>query len=158
MRIEKSHKAAFIVIGLKTNTTNANESNPETALIPGLWQQFFSENIESQIPNITDANTILGVYWDYEGENEKSYNLLAGREVSSLQDIPVEMTGIKVPESDYLVFSEEGDMPSVIYSLWDSVQGYFSENKNILRKYSYDFECYNTNNSSRVDIYISVKS
>ena len=129
MNIEENYKAAFKVIGLKIQTNNANESNPDTALIPAMWQQFFSESVDSQIPNKTEESSILGVYWNYDGDREKSYNLLAGREVASLQDIPKELVGIEVPESSYLVFSEEGEMPQVIFSLWNSIRNYFSENK-----------------------------
>jgi len=158
MKFEEQHKDAFLVVGLKIHTSNTKESNPESALIPGLWQQFFSENIESQIPNKSEDTSILGVYWNYEGDSEKSYCLLVGREVANLQTIPKELVGIEVPESDYLVFSAEGEMPNVIYSLWESIRQYFSENNLHQRKYGYDYECYRADNSSRVDIYVSVKS
>ena len=157
MNIDKKHKSGFRAAGIKVETTSTNESNPDSSLIPGLWQQFFSDNIESQIPNKNDQDSILGVYWNYEGDNEKSYSLMAGREVSSLANISGELVGLEVPESDYLVFSEEGEMPQIIYSMWTAIWDYFSTNKQHQRKYSYDFECYSVDNTSRVDIYIAIK-
>lgn len=157
MNIELKHKSGFYAAGIKVDTNNINESNPETALIPGLWQQFFSDNIESQIPNKTDLDSILGVYWNYEGDNEKSYSLMAGRAVSDLKDLSNELVGLKVPESDYLVFSDEGDMPQIIYSMWQDIWDYFSSNKQYQRNYSFDFECYSKDNTSKVDIYIAIR-
>ena len=158
MKIEKKHKSAFFVVGIKTETTNTKESDPETALIPGMWQQFFSENIESQILNKTEAGSILGVYWNYDGDTEKSFSMIAGREVSSLSEVPRTLVGIEVPESDYLVFSQEGEMPEVIYTLWESIRAYFYQNLEVKRKYSYDFESYNSDGSSSVNIYISINA
>lgn len=158
MQINKLHKKAFYVAGIRTQTTNTNESNPDTAIIPDLWQQFFSENIESQIPNKTEQTSILGVYWNYEGDSEKSYNLLTGREVSSLQAMPNELVGLEIPESDYLVFSDNGDMPQIIYSMWHYIWDYFSKSDQYQRQYSYDFECYSNDSDGKVDIYVAINS
>lgn len=100
-------------------------------------------------------------YWvstgTIEGDNEKSYSLIAGREVSSLGNISGELVGLEVPKFDYLVFSDEGEMPQIIYSIWNAIWDYFSTNEQHQRKYNYNFECYSADNTSRVDIYIAIK-
>jgi len=158
MEIEFTHKADFKVVGINTVTTNVNESNPETAVIPGLWQQYFSENIENQITDKISDSPIIGLYYDYESTNERRYSLLVGNEVSRIEHMAAGLIGAEVPESDYLVFSDQGEMPAVIYSLWEFIRQYFSENKVYKRKYSYDFECYNLENTSKLSIYISVET
>lgn len=158
MNIEKKHRSAFKVVGLGVETTNTREASPESALIPGLWQQFFSDNIDNQISNKTTNESILGVYWNYQGDQEKSYRLLAGREVSSLDNVPPGLTAIEVPESDYLVFSDQGEMPQIIYSMWQAIWDYFANNNIHQRQYSFDFECYSNDPASRVEIYVAIKS
>lgn len=157
MQIDKIHKPGFCVAGIKVDTNSANEANPESALIPALWQQFFSENIESQIPDQTGETSVLGVYWNYEGDSEKSYSLLVGREVSSLNPVSGGLTALEIPDSDYLVFSDEGEMPEIIYSMWHYIWDYFSNTDRYQRQYSYDFECYSNDNDAKVDIYIAIK-
>lgn len=158
MKVQRIHKAGFCVAGIKIDTTGIRESNPDSALIPGLWQQYFSENIENQIPNQTERSSILGVYWNYESDSEKSYSLLAGREVSSLSNVPGTLTGLELPDSDYLVFSDEGEMPKIIYSMWHYIWDYFAKSDQYQRQYSYDFECYSNDSDVKVDIYIAIKS
>lgn len=158
MKIEKQYRSSFRAVGIKVDTTSINESSPDSALIPGLWQQFFSDNIESQIPNKIEESCILGVYWNYEGGSEKSYSVLAGLEVSSFENVPVELAALEIPDTDYLVFSDEGEMPQIIYTMWQAIWDYFSSNTQYQRKYSYDFECYSSGDTSKVDIYIAIKS
>lgn len=158
MKIEKKHKESFCAAGIKVDTTAVNESSPDTALIPGLWQQFFSDNIESQIQDKAEESCILGIYWNYRDGNEKSYSMLAGREVSAIDNVSEELVGLEVPGSDYLVFSDEGEMPQIIYTMWKEIWDYFSSNPQDQRKFSYDFECYSTDNTAKVDIYIAIQS
>lgn len=145
------------VVGLKISTSSTNESNPETALIPALWQQFFSENIEEQIQNKLSESKLLGVYTDYDDEHRGCYSVIAGHEVSTTRNISKELVGVEIPAGRYLVFSEEGEMPSVIFSLWQKVWDYFSDDTEYRRAFTSDFELYNNDSPSRVEIYVAVK-
>jgi len=145
------------VVGIATETSNAIESNIETAKIPALWQQYFSDSIESQIPDVVESSPVLGVYWNYAGDGEKTYKLLAGRQVSQLGELPSALVGVEVPESDYLVFSDEGEMPKIIFSIWESVREYFLSTKQYRRKYTCDFESYETEGGTKVDIFIAIE-
>lgn len=158
MHVKSRRLQSFFVVGVKVKTSNRRESSTDTALIPGLWQQYFSENVENQIPHNTGEASIYGVYSNYQGDDDKSYQLIVGREVSSLQDIPRELVGIEIPASDYLVFSGTGQMPELIFTLWESIRQYFADHSEYRRKYSYDFECYDSANTSRLDIYVAIES
>ena len=156
MDIEQKTENALRVIGIKVDTSSSNESNPDTALIPGHWQQFFSENIQDRILNKTTNGNILGVYFNYDSDHQGAYSLIAGHEVSTLNDVPGDLVGVEIPQASYLVFSDEGEMPQVIYSMWQSIWNYFSENDQFQRQYNIDFERYSAENSSRIEIYVSV--
>lgn len=156
MNIEQKTKNALCVIGIKVDTSNSNESSPDTALIPGHWQQYFSENIQDRILNKTANGNILGVYFNYDSDHHGAYSLITGHEVSTLNDIPGDMVGVEIPQASYLVFTDEGEMPQVIYSMWQFIRNYFSENNQFHRQFGFDFERYNAENSSQIEIYISI--
>jgi len=145
------------VVGIKISTSKSNESNPETALIPALWQQYFSENIVEQIQNKLDESNPLGVYTEYDDEHRGHYSVMVGQEVSALENITDELVGLEIPAGRYLIFSEEGDMPAVIFSLWQKILNYFSDHKNCQRAFTTDFEFYSNDSSSKIEIYIAVK-
>ncbi|MCI0504677.1 MAG: GyrI-like domain-containing protein [Gammaproteobacteria bacterium] len=145
------------IAGIKTSTSNTVESNPETACIPALWQRFFTENIEEQIPNRVDEGTLFGVYTDYDNEQRGHYSLIAGREVSDIVALPEGFAAVNVPEALYLVFASEGDMPAVIYSTWQTIWEYFSSTADYARAFTTDFELYSDDNPARIEIYIAIK-
>ena len=156
MKIEEKYLDALHVVGLKIITSNDNESSPDTAKIPALWQQFFSENIEEQIPDRKPGGNILGVYSDYDSELRGVYSVIVGREVTAIQKLPADMAAVTIPAARYLVFSDEGEMPKIIYSLWQSIWEYFADNSDHRRLYTADFERYPADESSRVEIYIAI--
>jgi len=158
MNIEEKMLDVTHVVGIKIVTSSANESNPETALIPALWQQFFSDSVVEQIPNKKQNGHILGVYTDYDIEQPGVYTVIAGHEVTGIQQCPDAMVEVTIPEGRYLVFSDEGEMPAIIYSLWQSIWEYFENNADYRRLYTTDFEKYNVDESSLVEIYIAIAS
>lgn len=146
-----------LVVGIKIFTSNANESNPETALIPSLWQRFFSENIAEQIQNKLDESNLLGVYTEYDDEHRGHYSVIVGQQVSALENISEEFVSLEILAGRYLIFSEAGDMPAVIFSLWQKIWDYFSDNKNHQRAFTTDFELYSNDSPSKIDIYVALK-
>ena len=156
MNIEEKNLGTIQVVGIKTVTSNANESNPDTAQIPALWQHFFSESIEEQIPYKQDNSQLLGVYTDYDNEHRGVYSIIAGHEVTTIERIPEGMVGISIPRSRYLVFSDEGKVPEVVYALWKSIWDYFNVSTKHHRLYTVDFERYFEGEGSKVEIYIAI--
>lgn len=154
--IEKSI-AATKVIGIKTATSNTLETNLQSARIPELWQRFFSENIEEQIPNKVDDELLYGVYSDYDKERRGHYSITAGRQVSTTDVVPDGFVATEIPQGDYLVFADEGDMPAVIYTMWQAILEYFSRSTSHVRAFTTDFELYNNENPNKIEIYIAVK-
>ena len=157
MDIIKKSVATTKVIGIRTSTSSALETSPQSARIPELWQQFFSENIEERIPNKVADEFLYGVYSDYDNEQRGHYSITAGRQVSTTDVVPDGFVAIEIPQGDYLVFAEEGDMPAVIYTMWQAILEYFSRSTSHIRAFTTDFELYNNENPNKIEIYIALK-
>ncbi|KPJ95229.1 MAG: hypothetical protein AMJ55_04420, partial [Gammaproteobacteria bacterium SG8_15] len=116
MNIVEKSVAATNVIGIKTFTSSTLETDPQSARIPELWQRLFSESIEEQIPNKVSEGLLYGIYSDYDSEQRGLFSVTAGWQVSTVNAVPEGFVATEIPKGDYLVFIEEGDMPTVIYS------------------------------------------
>ena len=68
-----------------------------------------ADNVLNRIPNKVD-NTIYAIYTDYEGDHSQPYKLVIGCNVSSLDNIPEDMTVKIVPPSNYAQFTAKGDL------------------------------------------------
>ena len=145
------------VIGISMRTRNSDEAVPDTARIPGLWQQFFSDNIEVNIPSKVDDGCLYGVYTHYDSDHKGEYTIYVGHEVQNLQSVPAGMNGIEIPAGKYLVFSQEGQMPGIVYTLWNNIWQFFAESKQYKRAYTLDFERYCKDNASKLDIFIAIE-
>jgi predicted transcriptional regulator YdeE len=143
------------VVGIETRTTNRAESSPKTSKIGPLWGRFFA--IEGTIPNKSNEKTILGVYTKYESDYMGEYSLVISSEVSSLENVPDGMVGIKIPSAKYLVFTSKGPMPASLIETWKQIWRYFSNNHEYQRAYTTDFELHDKADQTKVDIYIAVK-
>lgn len=141
------------VAGIEIRTTNQAEMNPSTAKIPSLWGHFYK--IQGDMPRKSmDART-LGVYSKYESDHAGPYSLLAGVEVSRLDDLLDGITGATIPAGNYLVFTAQGSMPQALIKTWGAIWAYFSGDPKYQRAYTFDFELYQA--PDRVDIHIAVK-
>lgn len=158
MDIREQYMEAVQVIGIATKTSNSNESNPETARLPALWQRFFSESTHEYIPNKIDECNILGVYTSYDIAQRGEFTMIAGCAVSSATAVPDGLVGLQISPARYLVFSERGEVPAVIYSLWENIRKYFATTSQYQRLYSTDFEQYNMNDMSTINIYVAVSA
>jgi predicted transcriptional regulator YdeE len=156
--IQEKTVTAKKIVGIKTATSKANESHADTAKIPELWQTFFSEDIEHQIPHTAEHATIFGVYTGYDSDHSGEYHVIVGNEVHSVGNIPNNMAVIDIPAGRYLVFSQRGEVPAIIYSMWEYIWNYFSNEAQYQRLFTTDFELYRKDDTSRVDIYIAIKS
>ena len=144
------------VIGIAVRTSNQLEVHHSTAQIPKAWSRFAADKILEQIPNQAHKTTVLGVYTDYESDQNGKYSLIIGTEVTSLDDIPAGMTGITVPPAKYLEFKFEGKLPDVVTAAWQQIWKYFAGNADYQRIFSTDFEVYDSKHPDKVDIFIAV--
>jgi predicted transcriptional regulator YdeE len=145
------------VIGIDLRTSNQLEVHQSTAQIPKAWSRFTSDQILEQIPNQAHPSIVLGVYTDYESDQNGKFSLIVGTEVTSLDDIPEGMTGITVPPAKYLEFNFEGKLPDVVTNAWQQIWKYFADNADYQRTFSTDFEVYDRKQPDKVDIFIAVK-
>ena len=145
------------VIGINVRTSHQHEAEPDTAKIPGLWQQFFSDNMAEIIPNRKEDGCLYGVYTHYDSDHKGEYTIYVGPEVANLSNVPAGMNGIEIPAGKYLVFSEEGQIPDIVYSLWHRVWQFFSESQEYKRAFTVDFERYCEDNMSKLDIFIAIE-
>ncbi|MGD8570909.1 MAG: GyrI-like domain-containing protein [Gammaproteobacteria bacterium] len=146
------------VVGIKTATSKTLESNPETSKIPALWQTFFSEDIAARIPRSVNHETIYGVYTAYDPEQRGNYHVIVGSEVEKVTAPPNDMVAVEVPAGRYLVFSQQGEVPEVIYSAWQYIWDFFANDVSYQRLYTTDFELYRMDDTSHIEIYIAIAS
>ena len=145
----------FKVIGISIRTTNANNQSQQD--LGKLWGQFFAENIIETIPNKI-SNHILAIYTDYESDYTGEYTTIIGVPVSTLDEIPSGLIGRGFEAGNFQKFVTRGELPNAVVNTWIDI---WQRDKELNRKYSYDFEVYgeNSNNGdkSEVEIYVAVR-
>ncbi|KTD08310.1 GyrI-like domain-containing protein [Legionella jamestowniensis] len=135
----------FSITGFSTRTNNSDESNPNTARIPSLWQRFHA----SELANI---NPIYGVYSDYDSDASGSYTLTVG--TSETKD-KTNLSNIIIISGNYLVFTNSGPMPTTLIQTWHQIWDYFAQQSAYQRRFISDFELYEAPN--QVAIYIGIR-
>jgi predicted transcriptional regulator YdeE len=146
---------AFLVVGLRTRTTNRIEAVPETAKISSLWRKFYGDGVSDRIPDrLSEATEIVAVYFDYESDHRGQYSLIVGHKVSSLDRAPKEMGGVLVRAGRYLRFPVEGPMPAALIEGWQAIWQFFEVSHEYERAYATDYEIHRPDG---VEIYIGVK-
>ena len=145
----------FKVIGISIRTTNANNQSQQD--LGKLWEHFFTENIIEKIPNKISSN-ILAIYTDYESDYTGEYTTIIGVPVSTLDEIPSGLVGREFEAGNFLKFIAKGEMHSAVANTWIQI---WQQDKDLNRKYSYDFEVYGENSNkgdkSEVEIFIAIK-
>lgn len=144
----------FNLMGIETHTKNALEQDLETARIGKLWERFYAEQLVSKIPNRVDSPLLYGVYHKYHSDQNGAYSLMAGAEVTTLDNTPEDFTGITIPEAKYLVFSQTGKMPEMVGQAWKTVWNYFAAKGQYERAFTADFEVYYPDH---IEIYIAIR-
>ncbi len=143
------------VIGISIRTPNANNQSQQDMV--NLWGQFFAENMIEKIPNKISSN-ILTIYTDYESNYTGEYTTIIGIPVSTLDEIPSGLIGREFEADNFQKFVAKGETSCAVINTWIDI---WQQDKELNRKYSYDFEVYgeNSNNGDRseVEIYIALK-
>ncbi len=141
-----------LIIGIKTKTTN--EDGQAQTDIPLHWEKFFDDEVLEKIPNKLSSN-LFSIYTEYEGDFTKPYSYILGCEVSTLDQIPPGMVGLKIPAGPYAVFNAKGEFPSAVVQTWVAI---WSSDLN--RAYTSDFEIYpadfDPEGISEVKVYIAL--
>lgn len=146
--IEHQKEKFFIGLELRTNNDECSFT------MPAHKERFFKKNIPSNIPNKVNGN-ILALYTDYEGDYTKPYSWILGCEVSSLDEVPEDLVGKAIPESNYAVFTTQGEFPQGLIAVWQAIW-----KSNLQRSYTSDFEVYpydfDPQKNPQVKVYIAI--
>ena len=128
---------SFLVAGYMMRTTHKNNQYQKD--LEALWGRFMGENQLATIPHRIDQS-IISVYYEYAFDGPKtseniSYNCMIGAKVSSIDNLPKGITGIKIPSSHYKVFPVTGEFPEAIMQAWIKIW-----QTPLNRTLAYDFE------------------
>lgn len=145
----------FNVIGISSRTTNKNGQSLKD--IETLWEKFWSEKIQDQIPNKVNDN-IYAIYTDYETDFNGAYTTIIGLPVKALENIPNGFVGITIERGNYKKFVSKGKMPEAIVKTWMEI---WADNKlDKQRSYNVDFtihdEKYYDGDNAQVETFISI--
>lgn len=157
--ITRADIPAFLVVGIKTRTSNAKEATAEGA-IPRQWERFFQHGILGQIPNRVGSN-IYAVYSDYASDHNGEYSYIIGAMVKDGTAPPTGMAVKRVPAGQYGVLtSEKGRLPKVVPEVWRKLWK-LEDSGMLKRAYQTDFEIYDQRaqdpQNGQVDIYVGLK-
>jgi predicted transcriptional regulator YdeE len=153
MKPKIEHIESFCVTGLCVRTKNTDEFNSESAKIPGLWTQFYSERVVEQISTRLPNTPIFGVYSAYESDAASFYDLTVGVSVDKSNS---DFENIVIEAGKYLVFEARGAMPNAIIHTWSYIWSYFEQHPEIYRSFLTDFEAYK--NPEEAHIYIGIST
>ncbi len=146
----------FSVTGIAVRTRNSEEMNPASARIGGLWERFFSQSWERQLPGRGTDGRLFGVYSGYESNEQGAFDVTAGVALAAPDAAPpaAGVHRVDIEAGSYLVFTGEGDMPQMVIDTWARIWRYFAENPQAQRRFATDFEAYE--GPDRVAIHIGV--
>lgn len=144
------------VAGITTRTTNADESQPSKAQIPGLWGQFSSQNWAERLGQGGAFGPTIAVYSAYASDVSGCYAILIGREVTGSSPVAPPLHVVDIPPGQYLVFSCAGPLPGAVIDGWRAVWAYFERSDAPRRAYTADFEKYIER--ERTEIWVAVTS
>lgn len=143
------------VIGLSARTNNHSAEMP--AIIGGLWQKFYQGGVFTSIQN-KSSQTALGIYSDYEGNQDNDYTITVGSEVSSSDNLPKDCCSLSIPAGKYAKFTVNTTMqngPADVGAVWAQIWA-----TPLDRTFIADFEEYlapSSDGSEVVNIYIGLK-
>ena len=145
----------FILIGLALKTKTTNENGQSSIDCGGLWQKFTEERYAERIPDKL-GDDIFAVYYNYEGDHTKPFSYFLGCQVKTIDNIPVGMDSLIIPDGKYQAFTARGKMHDFIDKAWNEICISSFE-----RAYKFDFEVYSVKsrdwNNAEVEILLSVK-
>ena len=145
----------FYLIGISIRTTNKNGQSAKD--IEAIWEKFWGEKIQEQIPNKINSN-IYAVYTDYETDLHGAYTTILGLPVSTLENVPKGFVGITIEKSAYQKFVSKGKMPEAVVNTWMEI--WANNTLNRIRAYKVDFsihgEKYFDGDNAEVETFISV--
>lgn len=145
----------FLVIGVATRTTNAEEGDPATARLPALWERAFRD------PYLTDRRErygadLVAVLTDYESDHSGAYTQVVGVRAAALtdpDDLPEGLVAVGVPARVRRHVPAPGPMPAALIAAWQGIWRQAAAGE-IERGYGTDYEVHT---AAGADIYLSTR-
>ena len=136
------------VAGLIARTNNAAPDMGQ--VIGGLWQQFYANGVHAQIPNKKNEKA-LGIYTDYEENENADYTVMVATEIAVTNTLPVGVVKRVIPAGNYAKFVVKGHMQKAVAQFWQKLW-----QMDLPRAYSYDFEEYQNGDMEHAEIHIYI--
>lgn len=146
-------KSAFDVVGIQIKTDNSRGAE---GFAP-LWQRFYAENIQQQIPHKID-DEVIAIYSEYEGDHTKPFSFFIGCRVSKVDALPAHLIAKHIPAAQYALFTAKGEMPQAVGKTW--IESIWKSD--LKRAWKADYEVYGARFFARegkdkeVDIFIGI--
>ncbi|PZM65313.1 effector binding domain-containing protein [Paenibacillus dendritiformis] len=153
-------RGEMTLAGISARTSNMREYTPE-AVIPQMWERFWTEGLLARIPNAAEPGVIYGCYHDYENGAAGEYSMLIGTSVITDAALPEGFKAVTVPAAKYAVFTTaRGPLAKVVTEAWAAIWKW-SAASGMTRTFTGDFERYDERSANpddaQVDIYIAVQ-
>lgn len=140
------------ILGLNTCTRNLDPKMEE--IIGELWKKLFESGVFFTIKNRVNEHSI-GLYSDYEADENGTYEVTVGCEVSRVDEKIEGLVEKHIPAGHYAKFVAFGDKVEAVREAWKTIW-----ELPLKRTFSGDFEEYvsmSENGECEVNIYIAVE-
>jgi predicted transcriptional regulator YdeE len=144
----------FLVVGIRTRTTNRIEAVSETAKIPALWRRYFADKIGEAVPHRISADGVVVVYTNFVDESRGAYTVIIGHKVPALDQSLEGMEVVAVDAGRYLRFDLEDRTCKRMVETWDEIRRFFLYSHENERAFTAEFEVHH---ADRSEFYVSVK-
>ena len=153
-------EASFYVAGYSVRTNNSYEISGQSR-IGKLWENFQQQKVGSMIPHRVDQRLVV-VYSDYSSDEKGDYTYLLGAPVSSIQDLPAEMSYRKLVPGRYSVLNTRtGPLVQVLQEEWKRIWSMSSAELGGQRAFLTDYEVYDQRSvdpqKAQIEIHIGLK-
>lgn len=151
----------MVVVGIAVRTCNRDEEQQDTSKIPGLWAQFFGQQVTEKVSHKAGEGHTLELYTDYDGDEHDAYTVVLGFRVTSAGDHSRDLVVRTIPAGKYAVFtSERGSVAHVVRQAWREIWSLDAEQLGGSRTFIADYEVFdersNDPEDAEVDIFVAV--
>ena len=159
--VPQMHENSFYVAGYAIRTNNADETSGH-GKIGKLWQRLLQQSLWTKIPHRVD-DTLIVVYSDYSSDETGEFTYLLGARVSSVHNLPAELSYRKVVPGKYAVFTTRvGPRGKVLQEEWNRIWRCPPDEMGGRRAFITDYEIYDRRSAdsmrAQVEIHIGVQS
>ena len=136
-------------------TARTNNHAPDMgSVIGGLWESFYAKGVYDSIP-ADRRGCVLGIYSDYESDENGDYDMTAACEVADDTGLPENLRIRTIPAGRYAKFVVRGDVQQALVQFWMELWS-----MNLNRTFQADFEEYHgmTGEEAEIHVYIGLNN